>query len=67
MVILPRLARSLHHPALAGLLGVVLIGIGIFGLASGDIAQGWSIVILAIGLVNLLRLLIKTPEAAPAG
>ena len=65
MVILPRLARSLHHPALAGILGVILIGIGIFGLASGDIAQGWSILILVIGLINLLRLVINKPEATP--
>ena len=65
MVILPRLARSLHHPALAGILGVILIGIGIFGLASGDIAQRWSILILVIGLINLLRLVINRPEATP--
>jgi|GEM_PF-1343531 hypothetical protein len=62
MIILPRLARSLHHPALAGLLGLVLIGIGIFGLVSGHIGRVWSILLLVIGALNLLRLIVKESE-----
>ena len=64
MIILPRLARSLHHPALAGLLGLVLIGIGIYGLASGHIGKVWSILLLVIGALNLLRLIVKEAEGA---
>jgi hypothetical protein len=62
MIVLPRLARSLHHPALAGLLGLVLIGIGIFGLFSGHIGRVWSILLLVIGALNLLRLIVKESE-----
>ncbi len=55
MVILPRVARSLHHPALAVMLGLVLIAIAIFGLASGDIPKLWATVILVVGVLNVLR------------
>jgi hypothetical protein len=55
MVILPRIARSLHHPALAVMLGVVLVAIAIFGLASGDIPRLWATVILVVGGLNILR------------
>jgi len=33
------LARPLRHPAPTGLLGLLLIGIGIFGLVSGDLTD----------------------------
>jgi hypothetical protein len=62
MVFLPRIARALHHPALAGFLGLVLIGIGIFGLASGDIPKVWTVLLLVIGVINLSRLLVRHPE-----
>ena len=55
MVILPRLARSLHHPALAVMLGFVLIAIAIFGLSSGDIPKLWATIILVVGVLNVLR------------
>ncbi len=55
MIILPRLARTLHHPALAVLLGFVLIGVAIYGLVSGHIPRLWSIIILVVGLINVLR------------
>jgi len=55
MVILPRLARSLHHPALAVMLGFVLVAIAIFGLASGEIPKIWATVILVVGVLNVLR------------
>jgi len=55
MVILPRVARSLHHPALAVMLGFVLIAIAIFGLASGDIPRLWATLILVVGALNVLR------------
>jgi len=55
MVILPRVARSLHHPALAVMLGFVLIAIAIFGLTSGDIPKLWASIILVVGVLNVLR------------
>ena len=67
MIFLPRLARSLHHPALAGLLGLILIGIGVYGLSSGHIPKVWSILILVVGAINLLRLVVRHPEAGQAG
>lgn len=55
MVLLPRLARALHHPALAVLLGFLLLGIGAYGLVSGNIPRLWSILILVVGAINVLR------------
>ena len=55
MILLPRIARSLHHPALAVALGFVLIAVAIFGLVSGDIPKVWSILILVVGGLNVLR------------
>jgi len=55
MVLLPRVARSLHHPALAVMLGFVLIAIAIFGLASGEIPRLWATLILVVGALNVLR------------
>ena len=55
MVILPRLARALNAPAVAAVLGLILIAVGIFGLATDDIGPGYAIVMLVIGLINLLR------------
>jgi hypothetical protein len=66
MVFLPRIARALHHPALAGLLGLVLVGIGAFGLASSEIPRFWSILLLVIGAINLLRLVVRRPSATEA-
>jgi len=55
MIILPRIARSLHHPALAVLLGFVLVAIAIYGLVSGDIPKLWAILVLVVGVLNVLR------------
>lgn len=55
MVLLPRIARALHHPGIAVLLGVILIAVGVIGLISNDIAKGWAIVIIVVGGINLLR------------
>lgn len=66
MVILPRLARTLHHPALAVMLGVLLVAIAIFGLASGDIPRLWSTVILVVGALNVLRAIPHPDQRAAA-
>jgi uncharacterized membrane protein HdeD (DUF308 family) len=55
MVLLPRLARALHHPGVAVALGVILVAVGVIGLASHDIAKGWAIVIIVVGALNVLR------------
>jgi hypothetical protein len=55
MIFLPRIARTLHHPALAVLLGFVLVAIAIYGLVSGNIPRLWSIIILVVGALNVLR------------
>ena len=55
MVILPRLARALNAPAVAAALGLILIAVGIIGLATDDIRAGYAIVILIVGLINLVR------------
>jgi len=55
VVILPRLARALNAPAVAAVLGLILIAVGIIGLATDDIRTGYAIVILIVGLINLIR------------
>lgn len=64
MILLPRLARALHHPGVAVFLGLVLLGIGSYGLSSGDIPRLWSILIIVVGAINVLRLIRKPPEPA---
>jgi len=66
MILLPRIARSLHHPALAVLLGLVLVAIAIYGLSSGVIPKLWAILILAVGILNVLRA-IPHPDAERSG
>lgn len=65
MVFLPRIARALHHPVFAALLGLLLIGICVVGLVSGDISKVWAILIGAIGLLNVLRLARAPAEQTP--
>ncbi len=62
MIILPRIAKALHHPALAAFLALVLLAIGIYGLASGQIPKWWCIIIIVVGALNLLGLLGKPSE-----
>jgi hypothetical protein len=55
MIFLPRLARALHHPALAVALGVVLVAVAIFGLISGDIPRLWAALVMVVGGLTVLR------------
>jgi hypothetical protein len=70
MILLPRLARTLHHPALAVALGLVLVAVAIYGLVSGNIPKLWAILILVVGAINVMRA-IPHPDRAgsstPAG
>jgi hypothetical protein len=63
MVVLPRLARALNKPAIATVLGLVLVVVAIIGMVTGDIRTGWAIIILVIGAINVLRA-IPTPDAS---
>ena len=36
-------------------MGLILIAVGIIGLATDDIRTGYAIVILIVGLINLVR------------
>ena len=60
MVLLPRLVRALNKPAIATVLGLVLVAVAIIGMVTGDISTGWAIIILVVGTINVLR-------AIPAG
>ena len=55
MVLLPRIARALNKPAIATVLGLVLVAVAIIGMATGDISTGWAIIILVVGTINVLR------------
>jgi hypothetical protein len=54
MVLLPRLAGALNKPAIATVLGLVLVAVAIIGMVTGDIT-GWAIIILVVGAINVLR------------
>jgi hypothetical protein len=62
VVILPRLARALNAPAVAAVLALILIAVGITGLATDDIRAGYAIVILIVGLINLWRTMSSRSE-----
>ena len=55
MVILPRLARALNQPAIAGILGLLLVAVGIVGMATDDVSTRFGIIILVIGTINVIR------------
>jgi hypothetical protein len=57
VVILPRLARAFDAPAVAAGMGLILVGVAIFGLVTDDIKAGYALVMLAVGLINLVRTL----------
>jgi hypothetical protein len=57
MVLLPRLARRLNSPLIATVLAIILIGVGIFGIATDDIRTGYAVVVLIVGVINLIRAL----------
>jgi hypothetical protein len=55
MVLLPRQARALNQPAIASLLGLLLVVVSIVGMATDDISTRFGIVIGVVGLINLIR------------
>jgi len=57
MVILPRLARALNQPAIALVLALILIVVGVVGIATDDISTRWGIIIITVGVINLIRAL----------
>ena len=68
MVVLPRLARALNHPSVGVALAVILIAVGVIGLATDDIKKGYAIAIIVVGAINLLRALTRDdggPDAPP--
>ncbi|MFL5907782.1 MAG: hypothetical protein ACJ75Z_09335 [Solirubrobacterales bacterium] len=52
---MPRIARAFNKPAIAALLGAILIGVAIIGLVTDDIRTRWAIVILVVGTINVIR------------
>ena len=57
MVLLPRIAKALNSPGIATLLAVLLIGVGIVGIATDDIPARYAVIVLIVGVVNLIRAL----------
>jgi hypothetical protein len=49
------LARALNHPGVAVALAVILIAVGVIGLATDDVKKGYAIAIIVVGALNLLR------------
>jgi hypothetical protein len=62
------LARALHHPGVGVALAVILIAVGVIGLATDDIKKGYAIGIIVVGAIHLLRELTRDdsgPDAPP--
>jgi hypothetical protein len=62
------LARALHNRGVELALAVILIAVGVIGLATGDIKKGYAIGIIVVGAINLLRAISRDdggPDAAP--
>jgi hypothetical protein len=64
--ILPRIAKALHHPALAAFLGLVLLAIGIYGLASSKMPRWSAILVVVVGAINVLQIWREPSEDQPA-
>jgi hypothetical protein len=47
--------RSAQSASSGAVLGLILIAVGIIGIATDDIRTGYAIVILIVGLINLVR------------
>ena len=56
------LSKKINSPALAALLGVVLIGVGIYGLSGDNMPEIAAILIIVVGVINVLRLLPQPAE-----
>lgn len=67
MVILPRLARALNQPWIATLLAVILLAVGIIGIATDDISTRWGIVVITVGVINLIRAIPATRRLSRSG
>lgn len=59
-----RLSKKINSPWLAALLGLVLIGVAIYGLVEHDMATILAIIVIAVGVMNLLRLVPHPKETA---
>jgi hypothetical protein len=62
------LARALNHPGVGVALAVILIAVGVIGLATDDIKKGYAIAIIVVGAVNFMRALSRDddgPDAPP--
>ena len=51
------LSKKINSPWLAALLGLVLIGVGIYGLSNENMPTIVAILIIVVGVINMLRLL----------
>lgn len=67
MVILAAwLSKKINSPWLAAALGVLLIGLGIYGLANDDMPTVIAILIIVVGVLNMCRLLPQPKGQDPA-
>ena len=60
------LSKKINSPWLAALLGLVLLGLGINGLASDNMPELVAIIIIVVGVMNMLRLLPEEDEEGTA-
>jgi hypothetical protein len=60
------LSKKINSPWLAAVLGLVLIGVAIYGLAENDMPTFAAILIMIVGVMNLLRLLPHPDEQVAA-
>ena len=66
VVIAAWLSKQISSPWLAAALGLLLIGLGIYGLADNDMPKLIAILIMVVGAINVCRLLPGARAQEPA-
>ena len=60
------LTKKIHSPWLAAGLGLLLVGLGIYGFANDDMPTVIAILIIVVGVLNVCRLLPEPKKQDPA-
>ena len=60
------LTKKIQSPWLAAALGLLLVGLGCYGLVSDDMQTIIAILIIVVGVLNVCRLLPRPKEQDPA-
>ena len=60
------LSKKINSPWLAAALGLILLGMGIYGLVENNMPTVIGIAIIVVGVINMCRLLPRPKEESAA-